>query len=141
MKKYILLLLFAFTCTVMFGQSADPVIRDLSQKKFQWMVSGRLDSLAAMLDERLVFIHSNGLMQDKTAVIDDIKNKKLVFHSIVAHPLEVRLYEDSAILTGRGKFEGINDQKPFSVELLYTEVYVKSKGRWFLASRHANKIQ
>jgi hypothetical protein len=45
-----------------------------------------------------------------------------------------------AILVGKGQFSGIVNKNPFTMSLLYTEVYVKKGAKWQLASRHANKM-
>jgi hypothetical protein len=33
------------------------------------------------------------------------------------------------------------DNKDLEIKLLYSEIYIKEKGKWLLTHRHANKLQ
>jgi hypothetical protein len=52
----------------------------------------------------------------------------------------VRVYDNTAIVTGKGVFSGVNNGTEFSLNLMFTEVYINKNGRWLLASRHANRL-
>lgn len=140
--------LFALSVWVFFFHSfssgqvlkMDQVVGDLSKNKFLWMVSGKLDSLENILDDRLKYIHSNGWTQTKKEVMQDLKNGKLVYKNISVDDMEVRVYESAAVVTGKGKFSGTMNSKPFEMDLLYTEVYILKMNQWLLVSRHANKL-
>jgi nicotinic acid phosphoribosyltransferase len=112
----------------------------LHEKKFQWMIKKQLDSLKTILDERVVYIHSNGWVQDKKAVIEDLKSGKLVMNSVVINESGARIYKGVVIVNGKGKFNVVVDGNAVEIQLLYTEVYVKRKEGWLLVSRHANRL-
>lgn len=116
-------------------------VLDLSKKKFQWMVAMQFDSLQAVLDDRMMFIHSNGWLETKTEFIHDIRSSKLRYKSIDIIEATARVYPGSAIIIGRGKFVVTLDGKDLQLELKYTEVYIQQNGKWLLASRHANRLQ
>lgn len=116
-------------------------VLDLSKKKFQWMVTMQFDSLQAVLDDRMMFIHSNGWLETKTEFIHDIRSGKLRYKSIDIIEATARVYPGSAIIIGRGKFVVTLDGKDLQLELKYTEVYIQQNGKWLLASRHANRLQ
>jgi hypothetical protein len=44
------------------------------------------------------------------------------------------------ILMGKGNFAGMNSGTSFSVDLLFTEVYVLNNKTWRLVSHHASKL-
>ncbi len=115
-------------------------ILDLSKKKFDWLINKQYDSLTALLDDKVQYIHSSGWTQNKKEIVDDIKSGKLNYQNVAIKESQARLYASTAIVTGLGSFGGIGDGKPFSAELRYTEVYVKTGNRWLLVSRHANKM-
>jgi Domain of unknown function (DUF4440) len=143
MKKYLFIsFLTVLTNAFVFGQNSatEDLVKNLAKRQLQWTISGQLDSLEASLDDRLKFIHSNGWIQTKKDVIDDLRSKKLIYEKIEISEMDVRIFENTAIIIGKGKFTGLNTQKPFVSDLLFTEVFVKSKGRWLLAGRHANKF-
>lgn len=112
----------------------------LHEKKFQWMVKKQLDSLSNILDERAVYVHSNGWQQNKKEVIEDLKNGKLIMNSVTVTEAKARVYKGAVIINGKGKFDVVVEGKSVVIELLYTEVYVRKKEGWLLVTRHANRI-
>lgn len=105
------------------------------------MITMKYDSLEPVLDERMVFIHSNGWSETKTEFIEDIKSGKLRYTAITVIEASARIYPGSAAIIGRGKFNVKLDGKDLEFDLKYTEFYVQKNGKWLLASRHANRLQ
>jgi hypothetical protein len=139
--KNILVILIAIVAHGSVFAQEDLQVDKLSRKKFSWLTQKSLDSLAGILDERLMYVHSNGWTQTKKEIIDDLKSGKLNYVSIDVKSNNVRVYNNTAIVNGAGSFQVTMDGKPLTIELSYTEVYVKEKSRWLLASRHANRLQ
>ena len=114
---------------------------DLSKRKFDWMVAKQLDSLSMILDEKVLYIHSNGLIQKKEEMLESFKTGSLFLDSVKIMDAAVRMFGTTAIITGKGNFYGSMRGTPFQSILLYTEVYVNENQHWKLVSRHANKLQ
>lgn len=112
----------------------------LSKKKFDWMIRKQFDSIRLVLDERVQYVHSNGWIQTKQEILDDIQSGKLVYQAIDIQSASVRFYDKTAIVNGRGKFQVVMGESSLVIDLSYTEVYTKNKGRWLLSSRHANRM-
>lgn len=124
-----------------FAQSkAEQDVLNLSKRKFVWLIEKQRDSLDLLLDERLMYIHSNGWSQSKKEVFDDMQSGELIYKQIDVEATQVRLYGNTAIVTGTGRFQGSREDKEFDLPLSYTEVYVKQGKRWLLATRHANRM-
>jgi hypothetical protein len=141
MKNLILIavsLLFAFISAQ--AQTDEQTIINLSKKKFGWMTQMKLDSLESILDERLLFVHSNGWTETKEEFIKDIKSGKLRYVSIDVAEASARIYTNTAIVTGKGKFKVLLDGSELIINLFYTEVYISKNGMWLLASRHSNRL-
>jgi Domain of unknown function (DUF4440) len=144
--KTILSLMLFFICSVSLAQkqadesATEQYILRLHEKKFQWMVKKQLDSLKNSLDERVVYVHSNGWVQNKKEMIDDLKSGKLIMNSVTVTEAKARVYKGAVIVNGKGKFDVMIDGKPVVIDLLYTEVYVKRKDGWLLVTRHANRL-
>ena len=120
--------------------ATEKFVLKLHETKFRWMVNKRLDSLANILDERLQYVHSNGWIENKKEVIEDIRSGKLTMTKIVVSEAQARVYKGFVIVNGKGIFSVIMDGKPLDISLLYTEVYAKRQNGWLLVSRHANKL-
>ncbi len=120
--------------------STEQIILNLSKKKFDWMVIKNIDSLKNVLDDRLKYVHSNGWTQSKQEVVDDFMSGKLDYQKIEITEASARIYDNTAIVIGKGKFSGQVSKNPFALDLLYTEVYIRKIGRWILASRQSSKL-
>jgi hypothetical protein len=140
MKRFGITIIFLIMCVCAHAQTAEQTVLDLSKKKFGWMIRQRFDSLQAVLDERLVFVHSNGWTEKGTEFVDDIKSGKLKYVNIEVQESSARVYETTAIVLGKGKFTVVLEGKPLDINLYYTEVYIRKNGKWLLASRHANRL-
>jgi hypothetical protein len=142
MNKGLVLFLavLSFSVKAQLPSKEEQEIMKLSKDKFRWMIQMQIDSLAPVLDERLMFIHSNGWTENKKEFIQDIKTGKLQYKSIEVFDVFVRVYSKSAVLTGKGKFKVVLDGDDIDINLYYTEVYVKENKKWLLASRHSNRM-
>lgn len=123
-----------------YAQSAVSEISRLARNKFDWFITHQYDSIRALMDDNLQYIHSNAWIESYNDVIDNLKSGKLVYKKVYVEELNVRLYNQTAIVTGKGWFEGVNNGTSFALRLLFTEVYVKQGGRWKLANRHACRV-
>jgi hypothetical protein len=131
-------LLFISSLSAQSKEEGDVI--EASKKKFRLMIEMKLDSLEGVLDDRLVFTHSNGWTENKKELIQDIKSGKLRYQSIESRDIIVRLYPKTAILTGKGKFKVVLDGNELLFDLAYTEIYVMKCKKWLLASRHSNRM-
>lgn len=140
--KNILLVILLIVGTQAFGQPAEAEkVNQLHKKKFEWLINKKYDSLNWLLDEQVKYIHSNGWIQTKQDIINDLKSGKLNYTSVIVEESTVSYYVKSAVVTGKGMFKGLmTDKSEFAIHLLYTEVYVKQKKEWKLVSRQATKL-
>lgn len=140
--KALQLILLATISHMAAGQSIDSeIVNQLHKKKFGWMITKKIDSLELVLEENLKFVHSSGWVQTKRELLEDLKSGKLNYSSVTIDESTVSYNKQSAVVVGKGTFKGITqDKTEFSIKLIYTEVYVKSKKQWKLVSRHASKL-
>ncbi len=113
----------------------------LHKKKFDWLVGKKTDSLKSILDDQLMYIHSNGVVERKGEVISHLLDGTVTYKKVEVEEATARLYGDTGIITGKGTFEGAWGDRAFSLKLYYTEVYVKMKKKWMLVSRAATRIE
>ncbi len=142
MKRSFILIAFIHLTVLGLAQSSttEQSILAFSKKKFDWMVSKNIDSLKSALDDRLKYVHSNGWSQSKQEVLDDFASGKLDYQKIEISEASARIYDNTAIVIGKGKFSGQVSKNSFTLDLLYTEVYMRKISRWVLVSRHSSKL-
>ena len=76
----------------------------LSNRKFNWLIEKKYDSLESLLDDRVAYVHSSGWVQNKREVIDDLKTGKLNYINVTVKESAVRIYGTAAIVNGIGTF-------------------------------------
>lgn len=143
MKKN-LLVLFLLISLPFFSQTKKDKIAHhiiaLHQKKFDFMISKQFDSLSLILDADLKYIHSNGWVESKEDLLANLKSDKLVYKQVLVSETKVTLTNHVAIVSGKGLFSVILENVKIEIPLMYSEIYVKKKGKWLLLHRHANKL-
>lgn len=139
--KAILILLVA-SVTMANAQQMDDTtaLRNISREKFTWMIEKQTGKLKQLLDENVQYIHSNGWIETKAEVVNDIISGKLNYVSVNVASDTVRIFKKTGIVTGRGLFKVTMDGKEVELKLLYTEVYIKQKKHWILVQRNACKL-
>src|SRR5687768_7080820 len=105
MKKCYIIILFLLGAGCIQAQTAEQTVLNLSKNKFGWMIRMQYDSLQAALDDRLMFVHSNGWTENKQELIQDIKSGKLHYTNIQVLEATARMYPSTAIVTGKGRFQ------------------------------------
>lgn len=138
----IIVLLLVFSASAIYAQSDKAVAEVLSlhKKKFEWLINKNYDSLTAVLDDELMYIHSNGWIETRSQVLDDLKTGVITYTKSEVIESKVRMFGNSAVITGKGAFAGTARGNAFELNLLYTEVYSRVSGKWKLVSRHACRI-
>lgn len=123
------------------GQKDETMVDQLHRKKFTWLIKKNYDSLNLILHEQVQYIHSNGWVQSKKEVIDDLNTGKLNYTNVEVVESKVSVYQNTAIVSGKGRFRGLMpDKSEFNLSLFYTEVYLKVGKEWKLINRLATKV-
>jgi hypothetical protein len=143
MKKNLLVLFFLISLPFFSQTKKDRIahhIIALHQKKFDFMISKQFDSLSLILDADLKYIHSNGWVESKEDLLANLKSDKLVYKQVLVSETKVTLTNHVAIVSGKGLFSVVLENQTLEISLMYSEIYVKKKGKWLLLHRHANKL-
>jgi hypothetical protein len=135
----LVLVVITTLCSAQSEKESQAII-DLHKKKFSWLINRNYDSLLALFDDRVMYIHSNGMTETKSEVIKNLKDEVIAYSKSDVLESQVRIYENSAIVTGKGTFAGKARGNSFELNLLYTEVYIRDGRKWKLVSRHACKV-
>lgn len=97
------------------------------------MVEGKLDSLAALLDERAVFVHM-GATLSKNEELDVIRRGGIVYKSVDVQDGSVRFIGTTAILLNRVRLVAVVGGNEVTNPFVVTEVYVQQGATRTLAS-------
>jgi ketosteroid isomerase-like protein len=77
----------------------------------------------------------------KPALLAAVVSRQVKFDAIVPAEPRVRLYDTTAVITGRTHMTGRLGETPFTVSSRYTHVFVRQHERWLLASAQGTQIK
>lgn len=129
------LLLILLNLNILQAQCDD--VLQLHRAKFDWMIEVQVDSLQKYFHEDAIYVHSNGWIETKEEVLENLKSVHLKYDSLQYINATCRNVAETAIVLGEAIFFVQLDDKPIEIPLLYTEVYIKANGHWQFYSRHA----
>ncbi len=97
-------------------------------------------TLGQLLADNLYHVHATGRVADKTAFIDSLEDGMRRHDPIVPMKVQVRLYGDVAVSTGRFRMVAYRkgmDSPMVNQIILYTHVWVKNNEGWKLVVHQA----
>jgi len=96
--------------------------------------------LNELLHEQLYFGHSNGWVQSKQQVLDDMKSGLLAYISFKNRELSFRSYPNRVVMQEKVEVEVALRGASMQVKLLVTEEWIKEKNTWKLLLRQGAKL-
>jgi ketosteroid isomerase-like protein len=104
------------------------------------IVRNDLEGIGRLVTDDWIIIDPNGEIVDRARFFDVIKSGALTHDMMESEDFRVRVYGDSAVVTGvtrtTGKFMG----QEFSTQERATDVFVKRDGRWQCVLTHLTRF-
>lgn len=123
-----------------FGGKIEQQILALNQKWADAMVSGDMAALDRLFDDGLTVTAGNGSTRGKTEEMNDSKPRPdLKTYFFNTEDVKVRVYDDSAVVTGTAKWKINSGGKDVDNEVRYMSVYAKQKGDWRMVALHVTR--
>jgi ketosteroid isomerase-like protein len=85
-------------------------------------------------------IDGAGTVGEKKAFVEGLMDAKLTIDPYTVEDFDVRLFGDTALLSGRTRMTGTFDGKPFTSHYRYIDIYVKSAGQWKIVSVQITRL-
>ena len=118
--------------------------RDLLTLEQEWndaVVARDVKALDRILADDFLLIWIDGSISRKPAMLTGASARKVEIDPFRTEDVEVRLYGDVAILTGRFRQTVRLGEKSETNSFSYTDVYRREAGRWRAVSAHASRIK
>ncbi len=97
-------------------------------------------AVAGNMAEDFRIIDGYGNVEGKAKFVADIVDPKLTIDPYTVEEFSVRLYGDTALLSGRTHMTGKHDGKPFESNYRYIDIYVRTKSAWKIVSVQITKF-
>jgi hypothetical protein len=106
------------------------------------LIKADTSGLKTLLHEQLSLGHSNGLIEDKTALLQHLGSGYLKYNRIDEQGYnEIRFAGSAAWVRRQLNVAGIIESQAFDIKLLVLEVWLWEKGQWQLWCRQSTKRQ
>lgn len=125
-------------------QSASAAEQEVLQAEHQRcaaMVAADVVTLSRLLAPGLTYVHSSGLLQDKSAFLTSVKEERPKFLAVTPADMQVRVVGDVAVVTGViAQTTLVTGRPERSYKIRYTDVHVRRGGNWELIAYHAAPV-
>ncbi|MEP6882821.1 MAG: nuclear transport factor 2 family protein [Dokdonella sp.] len=82
------------------------------------------------ISARFMQIGSDGNKADKPGFVAALMDERLSISPYTVEDFQIRVFGDTALLTGTTDMHGSWSGKPFTSHYRYTDVYVRENGKW-----------
>jgi ketosteroid isomerase-like protein len=136
-------MMLAVAVALMLQQAGElATIRQLETLEHQLAASyraGDCEAWAAILAPEWSVIHITGNIISKAEALRMCKEARAPLEDLRADEVAVRLFGDTAIVTGRTTVT-VGGGSPATVRLRFTDVFMHRSGRWLVVASHATRI-
>jgi uncharacterized protein (TIGR02246 family) len=121
--------------------SAMEAIRKLEDERNQAILHGDAAALEKMTSDDYTFVTLRGEMLAKNDIVRNFRTGAAKYQSRKISDLNIRVYGNSAVVTGRAVQTGAENGKDYSGDYWFTRVYVNQGGRWITVALQTTLIQ
>ena len=104
------------------------------------IVKNDLEGIGRLVADDWIIIDPNGEIVDRARFFEVIKSGALTHDMMESEDFRVRVYGDSAVVTGVTRTKGRFMGQEFSTQERATDVFVKRDGRWQCALTHLTRF-
>jgi uncharacterized protein (TIGR02246 family) len=105
-------------------------IRALETARNEAIVHGDAAALDRMTSDDYTFITLRGELRTKAEIVKGFSTGAFKYAFREISDLNIRVYGDAAVVTGRSTQKGSENGKDYSGDYRFTRVYVNQNGRW-----------
>ena len=118
--------------------AAEQAVRQAEDRRIKAMIDDDFATLEAVLADDLTYGHSSGVVDTKASYIETLRSGKTKYLTFDRAPSVVRLYGDTAIVTGAATLSLRGQPAPFT--LRYTLAYVLREGQWRMVAWQSTRL-
>lgn len=123
-----------------FAEDVQEQIKKLEMDRADAVVKADVAKLDQTTSDDYVIITMTGRMSDKAQMLDGFKSGQSKLTSEDLSDLKVRVYGNTAVITGKADVKGMLGGQDATGQVFFTRVWVKKAGRWQSVSLQQTKI-
>lgn len=116
-------------------------LKEIQQQLAAAWVARDRDAIERLVAPDWVVTHVAGQRLTRSDVLRDmLESDATRIESMTADEVEVRLFGETAVVTGRTHARGVQSGATFDVSLRFTDVFVRRSDHWQAVASHATLI-
>ena len=123
-------LAFAALLGLAWAASVEEELKKLETDRAAAAVKGDVATLQKQTSDDYTFINLYGQVLDKSQMVNAFKTGQTKLTSNELSDMKVRVYGNTAVITGKADVKGTLAGKDTNGEIMFTRVYVKKGGQW-----------
>ena len=121
------------------GKAEEELLK-LEEAFAEAIVKNDLEGIGRLVADDWIIIDPNGEIIDRTRFFEVIKSGALTHDTMESEDFRVRVYGDSAVVTGITRTKGRFMGQEFSTQERATDVFVKRDRRWQCVLTHLTRF-
>ena len=121
-------------------RSVEQAIKRLDHERIQAQIGADAVALDRIYADDFIGIGPSGTVRTKPQVMADFTSGELKFQSITTDDVQLRVYGNTVVETGRSTMIGQDKGKAVPRENRFTRVWVKQGARWRLVANHYSPL-
>ena len=97
-------------------------------------------ALSDLLADDLIYTHSNAQVDNKKSYLASLHSGALKYISLAHEQQQVRLYGDTALLSGLTTVKSLSQGKPGEVKIRFLIVYLRRDQRWQMVAWQSTRL-
>jgi ketosteroid isomerase-like protein len=93
-----------------------------------------------MFADDYIFVLPDSTVVTKEEFVKDLESRDLVWESVSGRDMKVRVYGDTAVVTGQFFGKGRYKRNIVDERQMFTSVWIKRNGQWQAISEHASSL-
>lgn len=126
---------------VMALQAPADAVRAADASRIRALLAADLAALDTVLGDDLTYTHSTGRVDAKDAYLEPLRAGRTRYQRLEPSGIAVRLYGDTAVMTGRMLSVALVAGKESRNDLRFTSVWTLRDGRWQMVAWHSTRLQ
>ncbi len=115
-------------------------IEALDLVRYDAMIRADVASLSSILDDQLVYTHSDGSFDDKQSYLEGVARGKWRYRGLATSGRRLRLYNDTAFVDGNIRIDVVIDGAATMLNCRYLAAWVHRHENWRMIAWHATRI-
>jgi ketosteroid isomerase-like protein len=123
------------------NETIEQTIMQLERERSNAAVKKDIAALKRIIADDFVGVESSGRIVNKAQTLNAVESSGDDIQSDAPDNIKIRVYGDTAVVTGQFSTKGKNKEADSNLKLLFTNVWAKRDGHWQVVNHQATQIK